>query len=202
MKIKALITTLALLGTSSLAMARPYNFSVSAEASWSISNRNAPVVVRDHREPVRTYEPVVVREPMMFPSNNALAEDASVYKGPLPIPATRVQRFSSGYVANYHSQWTAITAPTRIDRGRQFVTDLPNLGAFTRVRLQSVTGSSEITTVLIRFADGGEQIVNINRCLDTHSSIDIMLDGGARQIHGFVVYGSTNYGAAYQILAL
>lgn len=206
MKIKALITTLAILGTTSVAMARP-TFSVQAEAQWSFHTGGSPVV-RDHREPVRTYEPVriyepVVREPMMFPDNNTLTADASVYKGPMPIANIKRSQFRGSYSYYVQPQWTAITAPTRIDRSRQFVTDLPDCGAFTTVRLQNTAGSTKISQVLIRFADGGEQLVKLDTTLDRWTSaIDIRLDGGSRKIHGFVVYGSSAYGSAYQILAL
>lgn len=191
MKINALITTLAIVGSSSAAMARPVTFSASAEASWGFGYHDRPVI-RDHRyrEPV----PAPIREPMMFPSNNALTEDASVYQGPLPAAEDR----SYGY--GYSGAWLSITAPTRIDRGRQFVTDLPDLGRFHTVRLYNVTGSTAIGSVLIRFKNGEEQVVHVNQTLDRWSpTIDIRLHG-ARKIHGFVLYGSSAHGAAYQIL--
>ena len=50
MKINALITML-VLGSSSAAMAKPVT--VSAHAEWTFGTRPAPVVVRDHRRPVR-----------------------------------------------------------------------------------------------------------------------------------------------------
>lgn len=201
MNIKALITTLAIIGSSSAAMARPFTFEASAEASWTYgyNNDRRPVVIRDHRYHEPMPAPVRYEEPRMFPNNNTITEDASVYKG--PVPATRGYHHRS-YRSQYESQWAAITVPTRIDRGRQFVTDLPDLGRFSVVRLQNVAGWSNIETVLIRFKDGSEQVVKINSRLNSwNDAIDIRLDRRA-QIHGFVVYGSTGHGSAYQILAL
>jgi hypothetical protein len=206
MNIKALITTLAIIGSSSAAMARPVTITAKAEASWSFGTRT-PIVVRDHREPVRApvYQAPVryeePREPMMFPSNNALADDASVYRGGYPIATNKRMGYRDSYQWG-HSSWVAITAPTRIDRGRQFIPDLPELGYFSTVRLQNVTGTTNVDDVLIRFKDGTEQVVHVNQKLNHwNSTIDIRLDG-ARKIQGFVINGSSAYGSAYQVLAL
>ena len=56
MNIKALITTLVIAGSSSVAMARPVTYSASAEAQWSFGYNNTSPVVRDHRN-----APIVVR---------------------------------------------------------------------------------------------------------------------------------------------
>ena len=56
--------------------------------------------------------------------------------------------------------------------------------------------------VLIRFKDGSEQLVKLNTRLDRFNPIiDISLDR-SKKIHGFVLYGSSSQGSAYQILAL
>lgn len=206
MNIKALITTLAIIGSSSVAMARP-TFTAKAEASWSFGTRT-PVVVRDHRdrEPVRApvYQAPVryeEQEPMMFPSNNALTDDASVYRGGYPTATNKRTHYRDSYQWGYQS-WVSITAPTRIDRGRQFIPDLPELGSFSTVRLQNITGTTKIDAVLIRFKDGTEQVVHVNQKLGRwNTTIDIRLDG-ARKIQGFVINGSSAYGSAYQVLAL
>lgn len=206
MNIKALITTLAIIGSSSVAMARPATFSASAEASWSWrTGSRAPIVVRDHRvhrEPVRNYDDYVdVREErMVFPNNNVLTEDASVYKGPFPAAH---QQIDDGYGYGYYRpRWITVTAPTRIDRGRQFISDIPDFGRVTRIRLQHNAGTTAIDKVLVRFADGGEQVINISANLDRwNSALDFRL-AGARTIAALVVYGSSSRGAGYQVLAL
>lgn len=210
MNIKALITTFALIGSSSAAMARPATFTVNAEAAWSFGTRtstNDRVIIRDHRPgrvmpaPVQHYpvqQPVygdVRDERMMYPSNNVLTEDASVYKGPLPTARYGYNQYRS-------STWITVTAPTRIDRGRQFISDLPDFGLVSRVRLVSNAGQTSIEKVLVRFADGGEQVVTLNRSLNRwYQTIDFQLNG-ARKVASFVVYGSSSNGAAYQILAM
>jgi hypothetical protein len=205
MNIKALITTFALIGSASVAMARPATFTVNAEASWSFGTRtssNDRVVIRDHRGRVNQPAPQPIYddvrdERVMFPSNNVLTEDASVYKGPLPAART-------GYYGHSYrpTSWITVTAPTRIDRGRQFISDLPDFGTVSRVRLVSNAGQTSIEKVLVRFADGGEQVVTLNRSLNRwYQTLDFQLNG-ARKVASFVVYGSSSNGAAYQILAM
>lgn len=199
MNIKALITTLAILGSSSAAMARPVTFSASAEASWSYGyhdrDRSRPVVIRDHR--YRGPAPVRYEEPMMFPNNNRLTQDASVYEGPL---ATRSHFFTT-YYGHDRYRWMSITAPTRIELGRQYVTELPDLGPLSVVRLQNVAGTTNVHKVLIRYKNGQEQLVYLNQRLSRwNPSIDIHLEGHGA-VHGFVLYGSTGHGSAYRILA-
>jgi len=199
MKIKALITTLAILGTSSVAMARPVTASVSAHASWSFGAR--PTVVRDRRAPrAVVIDPVRVQRPI-YTDNNRLTDGASVYQG--TYPAMNLQSSLQGEYLPARNAWVAITEPTRIDNGRQFISDLPNLGRFNALRLQNVTGASSIQQVYIQFQNGQEQIVKLDKCLDRfRSTIDINLTGESRQLKRVIVYGSTDRGSAYQLLAL
>ncbi len=214
MNIKTLITTFALLGSSSIAMARPAAFSASASASWSFNtgrHTSAPVI-RDHRGPDRqvdgyhgyeSYDSTGCNEPMMFPNNNALTSDASIYKGPLPAARSSEGYGRDEYGFSMPRTWLALTAATRIDHGRQFITDIPDLGAFTTVRLQNVAGMTSIGAVLVRFANGEEQTVQVNQDLSRNNPVvEIRLKGGARILHGFVINGSSAYGSAYQVFAL
>ena len=211
MNIKALITTFAIIGSSSVAMARPATFTADAQVSWTFGNTSPrPVVIRDHRsqpvqQPVRYEQPVRYyddfrNERLMFPSNNVLTEDASVYKGPFPVANNRAH-LKYNYYTSQQPQWISITAPTRIDRGRQFISDIPDFGAVSRMRLLGNAGQTSIEKVLVRFADGGEQVVTINRNLRINQSIDFQLNG-ARKVAALVVYGASSNGAAYQVLAI
>ena len=206
--LKALITTL-VLGTSSVAMAKPASFSVNANAtlSWN-TNRPAPVVVRDHRPVVvapaddcnapDTYFKAVryVPAPAYNPNNTTLGADSSSYVGAKPWLA------SSFAVGEYYPRWVALTEPTRIDRGREFITIGSGAGRFSQIRLQNTAGSSHILQVAIEFNSGRTQVVKLDKDLTSRSSLTIDLDGGKRYINRIVVYGSTGYSSAYQILAL
>ena len=201
MQLKALTVLATVLGTSTVAFARPTT--VSASASFGVT-----VTTNVHRTPLRTVyarihhttRPVVLEpgceepsiERPMYPSNNVIADDASVYNGGYPVAGTR------------YNTWLALTQPTRIDRGRQFISDLPtNLGWFHSLRLQNLTGQSAITQVYIQFQNGEEQIVRLNHTMNRWSpTIDIDLKGNARQLKRVIVSGSTNQGSAYQLLAI
>lgn len=199
MNIKALVTTLALLGSTSSALARPLTtFGASAEVSATVRLK-APVTQRSwlaaegtYRAPLpehrneRSFDYGPARH---FDSYNTLTADASVYKGPVML--------GSPYGRSH--RWSAVTAPTRIEQGRQYVTDL-GLSATSHVRLVGVQGRTNVSQVLIRFTDGSEQLVQINRSLRGGSSIDIAIQGSAKGIHGFVLYGETSKSGAYQIL--
>lgn len=202
MNLKALFTTIALLGSGSSALARPLSVDASARVTTRVSVRPAAVDQRSQAVtevhpgggyfgtiPVQPHHPT-----RPFESHNVLTADASVYKGPLMlesadyahprIPASRA--------------WLTVTAPTRIERGRQYVTDL-GLRPSSHVRLAGVQGWTDVSQVLIRFTDGSEQLVTLNRRLTRGSSIDIAI-GQAKAIHGFVLYGETSKLGAYQIL--
>src|SRR5438128_458736 len=105
MNIKALITTL-VLGSSSVAMARPVTISGSVEASWGYGTAPAPApapIVRDHRMPA-----------------------------PLPAPAPAFetsyhQRPSSG---PFVPVWTTLGAMNRIADGEMSFAVSPYAGKF------------------------------------------------------------------------
>ncbi len=181
LNIKALITTLAIVGTSSAVMAHP------------ITTFTSNGYVIHERLQRRRFQPIVVERPM-FTNNNRLAPDASAYYGTYPILDTSS---TPGY-----RTWGAITEPTRIDRGRQFISDLPDLGRFDMLRLKNVAGTSHVTQVYIQFQNDQEQVVKLDTCLERgNPTIDIDLTGSARQIKRVIVYGSSDRGAAYQLLA-
>jgi hypothetical protein len=207
MKIKALITTLVIAGSSSVAMARPVTVSASAEASWRFGTSQSvrdhryedrPVVV-NHRDGYRRPDVVTVLPAPMHPNNNNIGADASEYVGPRPV-VTKRARYESRYS---QSSWMAITAPTRIDAGRQFIRMGAELGSVNRLRLQNTAGESSISQVAIRFVDGQTQVIRVDQKLDRwNPSIALDLDGSSRQIEDIIVYGTTARGSAYQVFAL
>lgn len=201
MKIKALITAL-VLGSSSVAMAQPLTINASARVSWGVGSSGP--VVRDHRDA----RPIVVNDRLrnlprfqeaLYPNNNRLGGDASTYVGPRPAP---MMHHGNGY-DSYRPSWLAITEPTRIDRGRQFIAVGTDLGRFRQLRLRNTVGWSMITQIKIDFGNNVIQTVDLNQRLDRYNPvIDIDLDGYARSINRVIVYGSTANGSAYQLLAL
>ena len=186
MNIKTLITTL-ILGSSSIAMAKPATISGYTSASVSLGYNTQPSgpVVRDHRhrhdstpplrpihsepvytEPVYTRpvydEPVYTRpiynEPFYTPTNTRLSGDSSSYTGRIGRTSPMAQRWN--HVASFRRQtWVNLTEPTRIDNGRQFFTIGAESGRFSKIMLQNVSGWSELLQVKIELnlANGQKQ---------------------------------------------
>ncbi len=187
-----------------------------------------PVVVRDHRaDPCGTtttpapvparpahpaYQPVsfppVWAGPYYEPHNTIVGRNVSNYIGEIGTSAIK-PLFKGRYgfvVSRWASQsWLNLTEPTRIDSGREFIKVGANKGLFQTLQLQNLGArSSTIYQVGIEFADGMSrtQVVKLNTKLDMrHPTITIDLTGNFRQIKRIIVYGSTERGAAYKILA-
>jgi hypothetical protein len=209
MNLKALITTL-ILGSSSLAMAQPVTFSAGAKVTVGFNSgyESRPVVV-DHRRlppvpapapvadpcapaPIAQPLPVVPVRPVYFnPDNTTVAATSSTYIGSKP--------FMTQYRDGRH--WVALTEPTRIDSGREFINFGTDGARFSQIKLFNNRGSSHIQQIAIEFVGGGTQKVVLNQMLTSSNPITIDLTGGFRPINRIIVYGSTNFGSSYQILA-
>jgi len=201
MNLKTLFTTIALLGSATPALARPITFDAAANVAVHMSDGSRTVGAHGHVVVTGasgrgdfTMSPGWQRPTRPFESHNVLTADASVYKGPLML---ETPEYSHPQIPTSRA-WLAVTAPTRIERGRQYVTDL-GLRPTSRVRLAGVQGWTHVSQVLIRFTDGSEQVVHLDRRLTKGNSIDIEI-GKAKAIHGFVLYGETSKLGAYQIL--
>jgi len=223
-------STMASAGTLTFSGKASVSFSASAGTPIVRDHRAAPapVVVRDHRAdpcgttttpaPVQrpwrpTFQhvslPPVWAGPYYEPHNTVVGRNVSNYTGEIGISAIK-PLFKGRYgfvVSRWASQsWLNLTEPTRIDSGREFIKVGADKGLFQTLQLQNLGArSSTITQVAIEFADGlsRTQVVKLdNRKLDMrHPTITIDLTGNFRQIKRIVVYGSTERGAAYKILA-
>lgn len=216
MKITTLVATLAAIGTSSVALAdsRPVaKASARFEASvrfGSTSRVATTPTVRDHRRVDVRHEnwsrdhrtttsyPYPSDLYPSYPSNPVIAntrvtDNLSLYTGPI----------ASSSIGG----WIALTDPTRIDAGREFINVGAQTGRFNTLQLRNIAGSSEITMIGIEFAtSNGEvaemQTVKLDNRLDAYrSTITIDLNGSARKINRVIVYGSTANHSAYQVVA-
>jgi hypothetical protein len=177
MNTKALITVLALVGsTSSLAMARPatqYSASASARASWSIA---APVrvtaapTVRDHRVTYVPPAPVVIRHvaPRYDRDSNWTSSTGWGYRQP------RATILADGLTYN--------TGEYRKD------IVLEGRGRFNTLVLNEQGGCNFIKEVRIEFLGGAVQSIPVNRNLTGNQSMTFELDGTDRPINRIFVY--------------
>lgn len=214
MNIKALLTTL-VLGSSSMASAD----SLTVHGSVSVSLGNSahparPVVIQDDCAPVQSApyrpassrpvhqptRPVVVQPvwqaPVYHPTNTRVGTSVSQYTGVI---------YSARQYVRASNDWYDLSEATRIDEGREFFTIGANKGSFRGLRLEALgNGRSYIRQVGIEFADGSRtQVVNFDTRIGRgNSSLTIDLDGNYRQIKRIIVYGSTDVGSAYKLMAL
>lgn len=219
MNIKALITTL-VLGSSSMASADSLKFSGSVKVSLGNST-HASSSARAHNhynQERRPYRPVARRvlpqhrpvlEQYYNPQNTYLSANRSVYSGWIATSPTT--SMPSVYDHSYRVSnrgWFDLTAPTRIDAGREDFLLGANKGLFRALKLEALgAGASQIQWVSIHLinADGTKraQVVQLNTKLDRYNpSLTIDLDGGFTAIDKILVSGSTDRGAAFKIRAL
>ncbi len=181
MNIKTLITTL-VLGSSSVAMAKPVTVSGHASVSVNFNTTSTRPVVRDHRvivdddctdgpiaqpvyprpvytQPVYTqpvYQPLppIYSEPFWSPTNSRVAASGSTYIG--TIGRGNIQLREYAWRNPQARSWFTLTEATRIDSGRQFINLDKWAGArFTQLRLQSAGGRTDIAQVAIEYIHDG-----------------------------------------------
>jgi hypothetical protein len=137
---------------------------------------NAPIV-RDHRAPA--------------------AEDCGpVHTRPAPIYQP----------ASHRSRWVTLgSVDDVVDGAVSFRVGRFSRGGqqFRALKLSSEAGKSLIQRVLIRFANGRTQVVEVNEYLNaSNPSITIDLDGRARSIAKVTVIGRNARQSAYRVLAI
>lgn len=181
MSLKSILAALTILGSSSLALADNYGRPVPVVNATQVERP----VVRGFGTPQP--KPVVIVGDDC--NNTTLGGDSSAYNGPIGTKSWR-------------GGWVDLTAPTRIDRGREFFHIGAQAGRFDTLKLENKAGSSYISQVLVEFADGKSQVVHLNENLSaSNPCITIDLQGHDREIGRIVVYGSTARHSSYQIMA-
>jgi hypothetical protein len=94
----------------------------------------------------------------------------------------------------YRSTWSALAAPFELGQfgqraGGSDCIDVNDRGTFTQLRVQADAGRAFVDRVIVKFADGSDQQVHLDRALD----------GNNRRIAQIVVTGG---GGALQVFAI
>lgn len=225
MNIKALITTL-VIGSSSMASADSLTVRGSVSVSLGSSTRPAPRSVVDDCAPVQAapYRPAPSRpvyqptRPVYQPTRPVIVQP--VWQAPVYNPTNvLVSSTASQYTGVVYSQpryfaapgpnaWFDLSEATRIEAGREFFKIGANKGSFRGLRLEALgNGRSNIEQVTIEFADAQgrakHQVVKLDSWIGRgNTNLTIDLDGNYRQITRVIVYGSTDRGSAYKLMAL
>ena len=162
MKIKALIPAalIAIVGSSSLAMARPVTVSGQASIEWGTSS--GPVV-RDHRytQPTRISYQNEGRW-------NRHREPSWGYHQP------RFQTLDEGLQFGYTEYRKDILVGSAA-------------GRFNTLRIDSDGGQTYLMKVVVEFADNSVQVIQLNRTLRGYQSLTLPLDF-TKAIHRVFVY--------------
>jgi hypothetical protein len=178
MNIKALITALVIVGSSSVAMARPAatvsaNAQITASASWSYGTPSRVQVrdrdrVRDHRSTTKPWSP-------MWQTANYDSYDYN--------RNDRFNRFDLlAEELNFGAgEYRKDIMPSAVDR-------------FSKLRVSADSGRTYIMKVVVEFADGTQQQqINIDKTLRAGESLDLDLVGSTHTIGRILVYRADNY---------
>jgi hypothetical protein len=184
MNTKALITTLAVLGsTSSLAMAHPAHdpapVSASATISWNTSYAPARAYATEYQAPI--------------------ARDHRY--APAPPPARVVVRpvvQRGGWDRDWDRDWqprATVLADGLTYNAGEYRKDivLQGRGRFNAVTLHEDEGRNFIAQVVIEFMGGGVQSIPVNQTLQPDQSMTFDLDGSNRAINRIFVYRDYSY---------
>lgn len=179
MKLTALVATL-FLGLSSAAVAAPASTTAPGAPTVRDHRGRAPApapIVRDHR----------VRAPRVAQASIA----HSIMPAARPTVMAPVRPFAP--------RWTLLdTLSAR--PGRQVI-QVQSPARFSRLKLEATRGPIRIDRVVITFANGRTQVVELDRRLDQRGPAVIDLNGGARQVTRIVITTKGNRRGAFTVLA-
>jgi hypothetical protein len=117
-------------------------------------------------------------------------------------------RYGDTKAPDHESGWTQLATPTPAKHGTEFVMVGKELGKLGRVRIDADKGTVIVRRVKVYFADGTQQVVNVDRSLGPkHESAEIALKAPAEvdrivvttepQTKGeYTIYGSSPVGVA------
>ena len=164
MSIKALITTLAIVGSSTAAMAQP-TASFSASASWSYGRQPSAPVVRDHRE-YRGYR--TQPQPIVYAPPSPTSHPTWVTEQPCEKMLLDGLTFNAG---EYRKDVLVL-----------------GKGRFNDVIVQGEGGQTFVNKVVIEFTGGSVQVIPVDKYLSGSQKLTFDLDGNNRAINRIFVY--------------
>jgi len=130
--------------------------------------------VRDHRAPIEQPDVRDHREPIERPSRP--------YRPTMP-------------------SWTALSTNSSLLRGRDRI-EVNTRARFSKLKLEASRGSMFIDKVVITFANGERQVVELAKMIGQRSGAMLIdLDGRSRQITKIVVSGKGGFRSNYSLLA-
>jgi len=183
MNIKALITTLAIVGSSSVAMARPVTYAtpvktVGVSGSASFSFGTAPTV-RDHRT-VNRWEP------------------ADRWNAPAP----QAPQFGRDYREpqfDRMNRFVTLSSDMQFGASEYRKDIMPGTASrFSTLRIEADAGRTYVMKVVVEFADGtAQQQIDLNKTLVQGDVLTLDLTGNSHTINRIMVYRADNYDTSH-----
>lgn len=225
MKLNSFLVTALVLGSSSAAMADSYVFSAGASFSWNfggvsqVRDHRSVSPVRDHRTvtPVRDHRTSRPVRPVVMPGYT-VADQVIVYDDRPAMPAlvgptwdchnwdptvdhtspcTAFSTTRSANIADYRG-WTALGVRESSIPSHQYIT----VGAgrtFDQIKIQANQGAPVLTRVTVRFIDGSQQVVSLDKTAGRRGTMTIHLPRGGREINQIIIYSAANSRGTYSV---
>ena len=115
-------------------------------------------------------------------------------------PVIRDHRYDVSPVPTaYRASWVALSEPMMLNFGGRNAIRLSTPSRYSQLRLQSTAGSSYISTVTVRYADGTRQEIAINKNLDARAPMINFAVSNRASIDRIVVNGSSYRRASFQL---
>jgi hypothetical protein len=98
--------------------------------------------------------------------------------------------------------WTLLSSNASLSRGKDKI-DVSSSARFTKLKLEASRGSMFIDKVVITFANGERQVVNLDKTIGARTgAATIDLQGRSRQISKIVVSGKGGFRSGYSLAAV
>ena len=98
--------------------------------------------------------------------------------------------------------WTLLSSNSSLARGKDRI-EVSSTARFSKLKLEASRGSMFIDKVVITFANGQRQVVNLDKTIGARTgATTIDLEGRSRQISKIVVSGKGGFRAGYSLAAV
>ena len=197
MNIKALITTLFVVGSSSVALAQPASRVEVREAPTAVivKHDRAPVIVKHAPEKI-----IVKHEPEKIIVKHDRAPIV-IDRGYVHAPIVINRTYQAPIVVNEYRapSWTLLSSSNQISQDGRTTIGLGDSELRT-LKLAETSGKTTVSEVAIQFADGQSQVDYTQTLLANGGTYTIDLNGNVRSVDSITVFGRGTHNASFEVL--
>lgn len=190
MNTKLILASL-VLGTSTFAAAAP-----AAQVTVTAQAGTTTTVIRDHREPARPVftHPIIIREPARPVITHPIITHPIIIREPARPIVTQPVIWHGPVFRS-----VTLADDQQIQNGRTMILVGSQMGRFATLKLEADGGRTYVQKVVVKFADGERQVMNLNRTLAGNDCLTLDLNGNRRTIANVAVFGQEmNNGFRYE----